>query len=127
MVRRFERLTENSSGKNFDELLFEAIDDALLSLGTPARAAIYFHLEKDFGIEKGKIYYRLEDFADVLEKIFGSGIQHLEVLLMKNLQARVRVDFETALSECVVPELTFTRLVHLMRQVFEREAELKSK
>jgi hypothetical protein len=120
-------LTEISPVKNFDELLFEAIDDALFSLGTTARNTIYFHLEKEFGIEKANIFYRLEDFSVVLEKIFGSGVQHLEVLFMKHLQAKFGDVFEMAVFEWVVPERTFTRFVRLVRQVFERELELKSK
>jgi len=71
--------------KAFDKLLLEVVDDTLLSLGDSARQAIYFHLEDKFKITKNDIPYRLEDFAEGLEKIFGLGAKFLEILMMKKL------------------------------------------
>jgi hypothetical protein len=67
--------------KTFDELLLEAIDEALASLGESAKQSIYFHLQEKFKVSKSQIPKRIKDFADGLEKIFGVGAQFLEIFL----------------------------------------------
>jgi hypothetical protein len=71
--------------KAFERLLFEAVDEALASLGDSAKQAIYFHLENKFEIKRNEIPQHVEDFAEGLEKIFGVGAQFLEILIMKKL------------------------------------------
>ena len=75
--------------KDFDELLLEAVDEGLSSIGESAKQAIYFHLEKSFNIKKNDIPYKIEDFAAAIEKIFGLGANVLEVLIMKLLYEKV--------------------------------------
>jgi hypothetical protein len=71
--------------RGFHELLLEAVDSALSSLGASARQSIYFHLEKKFDITRDEIPDRVEDFDHGLERIFGAGTRFLEVLIMKRL------------------------------------------
>jgi hypothetical protein len=71
--------------KAFQELLLEAVDSALSSLGDSARQSVYFHLEKKFDITRDEIPGRIEDFDHGLERIFGAGTRFLEVLIMKKL------------------------------------------
>jgi hypothetical protein len=73
----------------FDKLLLEVVDDTLSSLGDSAKQAIYFHLQDKFEIRKNDIPYRLEDFAEGLEKIFGLGAKFLEILMMKKLYEKI--------------------------------------
>jgi hypothetical protein len=75
--------------KAFENLLTEAVDEALATLGESARQAIYFHLENKFKIAKKDIPYRLEDFANGLEKIFGLGAHFIEILIMKSLFEKI--------------------------------------
>lgn len=69
--------------------MLEAVDDALSSLGESVKQAIYFHLENKFEIARKDIPYRLKDFAEGLENIFGLGAQFIEILIMKNLYIKV--------------------------------------
>jgi hypothetical protein len=71
--------------KTFERLLQEAVDEGLASLGESARQAIYFHLDRVFGIKKDEISGNVEAFAGALEKIFGPGASFLEILIMKRL------------------------------------------
>ena len=80
---------------SFFKMLGEAIDEAFSSLGESARDAIYFHLEKSFGIRNSEIPYRIDDFSNALEKIFGPGARHLEIMFMKNLYAKVKIDYQS--------------------------------
>ncbi|MEM2465938.1 MAG: hypothetical protein QXZ47_01380 [Candidatus Bathyarchaeia archaeon] len=80
--------------KSFDEILLEAVDEALASLGESAKRSIYYHLEKKFKIPREEIPNRIKDFAEGLEKIFGIGAHFLEILVMKGLYNRIGKPFE---------------------------------
>jgi hypothetical protein len=71
--------------RDFNKLLFEAIDEGLSSMGESSKQAIYFHLKKGFNVDKHEIPRKIEDFARGIERIFGSGANVLEILIMKNL------------------------------------------
>jgi len=70
---------------SFEKLLLEAIDEGLSSLGETCKQAIYFHLEKKFKLTKQDIPFRIEDFTEAMENIFGVGAKVLEIRIMKNL------------------------------------------
>ncbi len=76
--------------RSFDELLLEAIDDALSSLGESVKQSIYFHIQSKF-VAKDDIPTHIQDFQGGLEKIFGAGAQFIEILIMKNLHAKIGI------------------------------------
>lgn len=73
----------------FNRLLQGAIDEALVSLGESVKQAIYFHIEVKFKVPKDNICENLEEFQLGLEKIFGVGARFIEILIMKNLHAKI--------------------------------------
>ena len=75
--------------RSFEELLLEAVDEGLSSLGDSAKQAVYFNLEKTFNVNKRDIPYKIEEFADAIEKIFGLGARFLEIQIMKRLYEKV--------------------------------------
>jgi len=117
-------LAKLSQHENFDQLLLDAIEEGLSGLGGAGKASIYIHLESLFNIRKQEIPNKLSDFSNALERIFGLGARHLEILFMKNLHAKLEVTcnwptYEWPLSKWAVPEMTFQEYVRLMRQNFE--------
>jgi hypothetical protein len=80
-----------SKTREFDKLLLNAIDEALNSLGESVKQSIYFHIETKFSVSRNEIPESLQEFQGGLEKIFGSGAQFIEILIMKNLHARVGI------------------------------------
>ena len=80
--------------RDFEKLLLQAVDEGLSSLGESSRQAIYFHLKKNFNIKKKEIPNKIGNFADAIEKIFGSGADFLEILIMKSLHEKVGGIFE---------------------------------
>jgi len=78
------------SEKDFDELLLEAVDEGLSSIGGSAKHAIFFYLETVFQIKKREIPNRIEDFAAAIEKIFGLGANCIELLIMNHLYEKVK-------------------------------------
>ncbi len=78
----------------YEELLFEAIDEGFSVLGESSKQAIYFYLEKTFKINRLDIPYRIEEFTDAIEKIFGTGAKILEIQIMKLLFNKVGYTFK---------------------------------
>jgi hypothetical protein len=125
--RNSEReLKKHNQVKSFDQILLEAIDEALLSLGENVKTSIYFHLDDLFKIKKQEIPFRIDDFSWALARIFGLGAQSLEIMFMKSLHSKLELYCNNGTSGCrwVASEVTFQEYVCLMRQKFE-EAERK--
>jgi hypothetical protein len=76
---------------DFDKLLLTAIDEALSSLGESVKQSIYFHIENTFSVSRDDIPENLDQFQGGLEKIFGTGARFIEILIMKNLHAKIGV------------------------------------
>ncbi len=113
-------MSRNDGRKKFETLLLEAVDDAFSTLGERAKTSIYFHLEHKFIIPKQDIPYRIDDFSDALERIFGIAAKHLEILIMKKLHEKISCFFyEWNGPSWLVPDLTFRQYVELMRLCYE--------
>ena len=80
--------------RSFDNLLLEAIDEGLSSLGESVRLSVYFHLQKSFHIKREEIPERLSAFVQAVRNIFGVGSSFLEVLILKKLYEKVGEVFE---------------------------------
>jgi hypothetical protein len=83
-----EDIKQPSLNKQFDKLLIEAIDEAMTSLGAPVKNEFYLKLEINFNMEKEAIPQRLEEFSNILHKIFGLGACRLEIKFLKNLESK---------------------------------------
>lgn len=70
---------------SFEEVLLEAIDEGLSWLGESEKYSLYFYLEKKYLISKQDIPYKIEDFTEAIENIFGVGAKLLEIRIMKSL------------------------------------------
>ena len=90
----------------------------LSSLGDSSKQAIYYHLEKTFKINRRAIPYKIEEFADAIEKIFGLGAKPIEILIMKCLYKKIGhvIEYNQKLGN-----LIFTEYVAAARQSFLRK------
>lgn len=109
--------------RDFEKLLLQAVDEGLSSLGESSRQAIYFHLKKNFNIKKEEIPNKIGNFADAIEKIFGSGADFLEILIMKSLHDKVGGIFELREST----DSAFTEYVIEVKRNFVKKKKLTSK
>jgi len=108
--------------REFEELLLSSIDEALLSLGESGRQSIYFHLEKNFNVGKTELVQKLEQFQIGLEKIFGVGARFIEILIMKNLHAKIN----KPLSGDNNLSLEFLKYVEAAKQSYLQENSISS-
>ena len=104
----------------FNDMLLEAIDEALLSLGENVKTAVYFYLETSFHIHRQEIPEKIGEFSDALERIFSLGARHLEVLFMRSLHSKINLFCEWPLTYCkwLVPDVTFQEYIRLMKHQF---------
>ena len=103
--------------KAFDELLLTAIDEALISLGVSVKQSIYFHMESQFCVPRQDIPDNLNHFQAGLEKIFGAGARFIEILIMKNLHAKIGQPLEIE-KEC---SLEFVEYVNGVERNFLKQ------
>ena len=103
-----------AKSKDFDNLLLESIDDALLSLGESVRQSIYFHVERNFKVTRADIPQNLEHFQLALEKIFGLGSRYIEILIMKSLYTKIGRPLRMDKNE----QLEFIKYVDAAKQSF---------
>jgi hypothetical protein len=103
-----ERPDAEKKPQNFEEVLLEAIDEGLSVLGESSKQALYFHLEKTFKMNRRDIPYRIEEFTDAVEKIFGKGARILEIQIMKSLFKKVGYQFKHYSKR---KDITFTEYV----------------
>jgi hypothetical protein len=119
---------QSSVEQKFDKFLMEAIDEALCSLGEPVKNAVYLHLQNDFGIEKEDIPGKVEEFSNIIHKIFGLGASRLEIKFMKNLNSKIEVDVkmpehEWPLSKWIVADLSFEVYIFNVRKSYINQLE----
>ena len=111
----------------FCKLLEEAVDEAFSCLGESPRKAIYTYLKNSLGIEKHEIPYRISDFSDALEKIFGSGARSLEILCVKNIQAKARIEYNWDLPESIGSELTLKEYLHIVSRTINTKKAINER
>ncbi len=95
------------------------MDEAFSSLGESVKASIYFHLEHKFILPKQDIPYRIDDFSDALERIFGMATKYLEILIMQKLHDKITCFYQWNGPRWLVPDLTFMQYVELLRRCYE--------
>ena len=108
-----------AQSKDFDKLLVDSIDDALLSLGESSRHSIYFHIEQNFNLKRNEIPQNLVQFQLALERIFGVGSRFIEILIMKNLHRKI---CQTLKIE-EIQQLEFVKYVKAVRNNFVKTGE----
>jgi len=121
--RNFNSKNREAENKTkFEEVLLEAIDEGLSLLGESSKHAVYFHLEKAFKMNRLDIPYRIEDFTDAIEKLFGPGAKILEIQIMKHLFKKVGYNFKHYPKQ---KNLTFTEYVATVKLEEESNDNIK--
>lgn len=98
--------------------MLRAVDDGLLLLGETPRKAIYYHLNEKFQLERKNIPEEIEEFAQALNAIFGSGAELIEKFIVKELYRRLKFNFE---------EKTNSEFANYVRQAEQSVTDMKQK
>ncbi len=110
--------------RDFDALLFEAIDEELSSISLVLRDKIYNFLEKDFGMKKEEIPSRLEEFSTAVKVMLGPGAMPLEILFMKQFHKKIAVKHKWVGPTWLIPDLSFQTYVEMKKQGINRQKRI---
>ena len=105
------REAENKT--KFEEILLEAIDEGLSLLGESPKQALYFHLEETFNMNRQDIPYKIEEFTNAVEKIFGAGAKILKIQIMKCIFKKIGYTFKHYPKQ---KSLTFTKYIAAVKR-----------
>jgi hypothetical protein len=108
-------LSKPKTKQEFNEVLLQSIDEALVALGEKAKEGLYFHLQHKFDLSKSDIPDHIGDFTSALERIFGQGAEQIEILIMKSLNKRVEATYKWTGPKWLIPDLTFTKYIKLIQ------------
>ena len=102
----------------FDQLVIEAIDEVLSSLGEPVKSDLYIRLEDYFCIQKHDIPQRIEEFSKMLGRTFGTSSWLLEVKCMKALNGKIRncPELQVNSKKLAENDMTLANYVKKMRE-----------
>ena len=109
--------------KKFETILLDSIDDAFSTLGESVKTSIYHHLERTFTIPKQDIPYRMDDFSEALEHVFGAAAKHLEILIMKKLHDKIDFYYKWDGPKWLVPDLTLRQYIDLLKLCWEEKGK----
>jgi len=86
-----------------DEIILDAIDKGLSSLGENPKQAVWYYLEKDYKFNRNKVPENIEAFEETLKNLFGLGYKFLEALFLKYLSESTDEDLHrfNTFAECV--------------------------
>ena len=115
---------ESPRQEQFDDVLVQAIDEVLTSLGLPVKNTFYQHLEVDFNIPKKDIPKNIAKFCNIIHKIFGLGACRLERKFMQNLNSKLQANVEWpecewSLSKWIVMDTSFEENINNIRKNYE--------
>jgi hypothetical protein len=109
--------------EQFNNFLIESIDESLILLGEPVKNELYRQLELKFNIKKADIPLRLEEFSDILHKVFGLGASRLEVKVLRKLDSKIPsgskcIDADWSVSMWIEKEKSLIKAINTKRQDF---------
>jgi hypothetical protein len=107
--------------QKFNQLIIEAIDEVLCSLGEPVKNQLYIVLENVFFISKNELPMQIEEFSKFLFRIFGPAAYALEIKFMKNLYSKINNDHLLEHNFIVLKEtdMSFLSYVNKIHESFE--------
>jgi len=94
--------------------MVEAVDEIFSSFGRLCKQAIYFQLDHTFKIKKHEIPFKIEEFADAIEQIFGVGAKFIELKIIETLHEKT----PNFMYSPRIEDLVFTEYVASLRRFF---------
>jgi hypothetical protein len=79
---------KNICEDTFEAIMLKAVDEIFSSFGRSCKKAIYLQLNRTFKIKKKEIPFKIAEFADALEEIFGIGAKFIELEIIEKLHKK---------------------------------------
>ena len=109
-----------ANSDEFSNLLIDAVDTVLSSLGEKPKSAVYLYLKSVSNITKSAIPAKIDEFSDALEDIFGIGARLLEISIIQNFHSESGVIIELdAPNSRNLQDLTLKQYLSFAKKYFE--------
>ena len=82
---KIELSLSEETEKTFEELIVEVIDQVFLSFDPRVKNSFYSILKTDYNLDKNDIPYRIGDFVNALEEVYGISALLVEVAILKKV------------------------------------------
>jgi hypothetical protein len=107
-----------------DQLLVEAIDEVLCSLGEPVKNQVYMLLEKDFSITKNNLPQQIAEFSKLIYSLFSVHANLIEIQCMKSFYSKIKNDARLDTQEISFnnDNFTFALYANKFKALFSKEA-----
>jgi hypothetical protein len=78
----------------FDEVLLEAIGEALLVIGESAKKILFFHIQNKYLLKPEEISSKPELLLLALKNVLGEGGSFVEPLILKKICEKYRLNYD---------------------------------
>jgi len=100
-----------SEDESFEQILLNAIDDALMNLGESCRTILYTYLAAALSLKKDQIPENLEEFTVAMKDIFKQGEKVVNGLILKVLCEKLGCNYDD------IRDKNFTDAVEQVREM----------
>ncbi len=87
------RLADPSTNKiepeGVDRILVQAVDEALLAIGSSGRTAVYAYLAKNYGLKPEALPQKIDVLDELLTSVFGSSAGVMKRLILRIFHSRL--------------------------------------
>lgn len=98
----------------FEKAVIDAVDECFSSIEYIDKHVLYKYLEEKFSIKKKEIPFKIEEFTDAVERIFGEAAKLIEIRIIQNLHSKIQ-DFDYQPKN---KNLVFTEYLTTLRTAF---------
>ncbi len=89
-----EQVREMRDPKRFDQIVLEAVDEALSTFGESCKQAIYHYAETRHQTKREEICNKTEAFDNALKDLFGTGAELISQSTAKSIYERLGLSFK---------------------------------
>ena len=114
-----EKYRAIESNDAFDAILMQAIKQtSLSSLGRNQARKIFLYLEKEWGIKKRDVPFRISEFSLAIEKALGTEAFNFKTKLLIEIQKKLDEKAKPKAFDCLVPNLTFEDYIQIKQLLY---------
>lgn len=107
-----------ASQDNFSGILLEAINQTLSSLGKSRKRKVYSYLEKELGIKRKEVLFRISEFSRAIEKVLGTDAFNYKTKLLIEVDKKLNAIDRPKNFDCLVPNLTFEDYIQIKQLLY---------
>jgi hypothetical protein len=103
----------------FNNIILDAINQTLSSLGKTRKRKVFLYLKKELGIDRQDVPFRLAEFSRAIETVLPTEAFNFKTKLLIEIQRRFEEEaIRPKNFDCLVPNLTFEDYIQIKQLLF---------